>query len=160
LKKDLIGRFRYVWTFELFNALIVFPGLAWRLSANLDLGVFTILTTGLLSFLLIVGSAFAFLKWRDVRSGTHTLARCGGLFRALRAVIPVVLAVPPVLLGYWGDTLSSADVIVGLLLYTLAALEYVNYFHVQLSYDNRKDVSYLLSQKTLKRGLIAREFGW
>ncbi len=160
MRRDLIARFRYIWTFELFNALVVFPGLIWRLHAQFDLGQFTILTTGLLSALLIVGSAFAFLKWRDVRSGRHTLARWARVFRALRTVIPLLLAVPPVLLGYWGDTLSSADMIIGVLLYTLTALEYVNYFYVQLSYDNRKDLNYLLSQKTLKRGLIAREFGW
>lgn len=46
------------------------------------------------------------------------------------------------------------------LLYLFAVLEYINYFHFQLMYDNHADLQYLASNKMLKQGLIVREFGW
>jgi hypothetical protein len=58
------------------------------------------------------------------------------------------------------DAIHPDDRLVGGGMGVLALLEYLNYFHLQLSYDNRADVRHLLRQRRLKRGIIARTFGW
>jgi hypothetical protein len=70
-----------------------------------------------------------------------------------------VLSIPVVLL-IWMDAIHPDDRLVGGGMGVLALLEYLNYFHLQLSYDNRADVRHLLRQRRLKRGIIARTFGW
>ncbi|MGL6101949.1 MAG: general stress protein, partial [Exiguobacterium acetylicum] len=44
-----------------------------------------------------------------------------------------------------------------LLLYVFAILEYINYFHIQLMYDNRSDVQYLIQNRRLKRSALNKD---
>jgi hypothetical protein len=94
------------------------------------------------------------------------------LVRRLRSLWTVellnaVVIFPALILELWqsfqigGFTgLHPDDRLVGAGMGVLALLEYLNYFHVQLSYDNQADVRHLLRQRRLKRGIIARTFGW
>ncbi len=160
MKQHLIARYRYIWTGELINAFVVFPGLVWVIHRNFSIGVFTIAATTSFCLLLIIGAAFALLKCRDLRRGTHHLNTIAGRFRLLRTLIPVLLAALLLIVGVQWQSLTMADRICGLIMFSMAALEYINYFHIQLMYDNRADLKYLFTQKKPKRGLIAREFGW
>lgn len=41
---------------------------------------------------------------------------------------------------------------------TFAFLEFINYYYVQLSYDNRSDLRYLIKNKKLKRSSLNQDF--
>ena len=43
-------------------------------------------------------------------------------------------------------------------IYIFAVLEYINYFYIQLSYDNISDVKYILKSKKLKKACISKDF--
>jgi hypothetical protein len=59
-------------------------------------------------------------------------------------------------LATWAD-LWSPDAIAAAVLATLAALEYVNYYHVQLQhFDNAADFKRLVSGKGFRRAHLAR----
>src|SRR5690606_32640390 len=162
-RAKLIGRFRYLWTFELLNAVVIFPGFVLLMRGNFQSGAFTVVATALVCFLLVVGAGFAFLKYQDLRRDTQELSRFEGIFRLLRWVVPVLLAAALVFFAIQAPGLGAAqlpDFVLGVILLLLAILEYINYFHTQLMYDNRRDLDYLFSRWKLKRGLMAREFGW
>jgi membrane protease YdiL (CAAX protease family) len=164
MRKNLVGRFRILYLLELLNAVIVFPGLVLLMSRNVHIGVFTILAAAFVSFLLFVGAGFSFLKYRDLQNGTQNLSRHAQFFHWLRRFIPVVLLAGFLVFFIQFQSVDVStqipDLLLGLLLYALAILEYINYFHVQLMYDNRHDLAYLFTMRKLKRGLIAREFNW
>ncbi len=163
MKQRLIGRFRYLWTFELLNAVVILPGFVLLMRNNFEIGVFTVVATALVCFLLVVGAGFAFLKYRDLRRDTQELNRFEGGFRLLRRFVPVLLAAVIVFFGVQAPGLARAqfaDFVLGAIMLLLAILEYINYFHTQLMYDNCRDLDYLLTKWKFKRGLMAREFGW
>ncbi len=166
MTQELIKRFRYLWVFEVLNAVVVFPGFVLLVTRNArsEIGAFALLMTALVSFLLLVGAGFTFLKYQDLRHETHRLTRFEALFRLLRRVVPLLLVVGGVLFVAELLTLGTSYRFLGLMLGTfmliMAVLEYINYFHLQLMYDNRRDLAYLLTKRKLKQGLIAREYGW
>lgn len=157
MKNHLLKRLRYLWTFELFNAVVMFPLLLWAMRRRLDIGLFSLFTTGLVCLILLVGAAFWYLKYRDVQRTTRRLPRSRPFFRlAKRALAGLLLAVPVVLAWRWDD-LGRGDMLFGLGMGLLALLEYVNYFYVQLMYDNQAELRYLLAHRRLKRAALVRE---
>jgi hypothetical protein len=160
MRERLVRRLRYLWTFELLNAVVIFPGLILTLWQSFQIGGFTVYTTAVVCGLLLVGAAFWYRMYCDVLRRTRTLARFGLLFRVLNSLFGALVLSIPVVLLIWMDTMHRDDRLVGGGMGVLALLEYLNYFHVQPSYDNRADVRHLLRQRRLKRGIIARTFGW
>ncbi|KON90297.1 hypothetical protein AF332_13555 [Sporosarcina globispora] len=43
-------------------------------------------------------------------------------------------------------------------IYIFAILEYINYFHIQLSYDNRSDINSLKQTKRFKQASLSKDF--
>lgn len=43
-------------------------------------------------------------------------------------------------------------------IYIFAILEFINYFYIQLSYDNASDIKYLIKTKKLKRSSLSKDF--
>lgn len=123
------------------------------------LGPATFAATTALCGLLVVAAAFAFLRYRDLNEATRLVERYRGTFLALRRVILVILAAVFVAGVVYVAMAGSSDWPLALLLYALAVAEYVNYFHVQLMYDNASDLAYVRQHRRLKRGLIARYVG-
>jgi hypothetical protein len=152
----MIARFRYLWRWELFNALVAFPGLLVALRMNTQLAPIVYVATAAVSGLLLVGAAFAFIRCHDLRRGTQTMRRYVPVFVALRWGLPPVLMVILVMLYQARTTTETQLWYLAVGLTVAAVLEYINYFQVQLMYDNRADVQYLLAHRRLKRGLIAR----
>lgn len=160
MKQELINRFRYLWIWELINALIVFPGLLFVLGRNIPIGLSALLATGTVCILLVIGSIFAFTKYRDLKNGTQNISEYERAFRRLRWMIPLWLLVVAVIIYLQFRVAVMEEILLSGLLYGLAILEYINYFQFQLMYDNGNDLKYLVSHRRLKRGLIAREFDW
>lgn len=160
MANGLRNRFRYLWVWEGINALIVFPGFIWLMSASVRVGWFTLIGLSQLSALLLAGAAFAYLKWRDLGAGEKRLAAYKPAFRGVRVVAPICLATTILLPILHPSILVGDSVWLGVAMWVLSMLEYVNYFHYQLMYDTPTDSRYLLTHRRLKRALIAREFRW
>lgn len=159
LREKLIKRFRYLWTWELLNALVVFPFFLFAISQNIQIGISAILATMVTCIILIIGSAFSFLKYQDLRHGTHNIGKYENIFRLLRWIIPIAIGLI-LIVNLQLSFLEAEDWFIATLFYLMAILEYINYFHFQLMYDNKNDLGYLSKYLRLKQGLIAREFGW
>ena len=156
----MINRFRYLWRWELVNALIVFPGLLLVMGRNIPVGFSALLATGTVCTLLVIGATFAFIKYRDLKNGTQNIDEYEHVFRLLRWIIPLWLLVVALIIYSRFRVAVTGEILLSGFFYGLAILEYINYFQFQLMYDNGNDLKYLVSHRQLKRGLIAREFDW
>lgn len=77
-------------------------------------------------------------------------------FERLRTFDIVMLVVAGALIGWSAVAVGPALAWVGLGFWVLAVLEFVNYFHWQLMYDNRSDLTWLV-RRGLKRPALARD---
>lgn len=159
MREKLIKRFRYLWTLELLNAVVIFPFFLYTLAQNIEIGISAILATAVTCIMLIIGSAFSFLKYQDLRQDTHDIDKYENIFRLLRWIIPFVIGLI-VIINIQLNFFETGDWFIAILFYLMAILEYISYFHFQLMYDNRNDLGYLSKYQRLKRGIIPREFGW
>jgi len=161
VREQLLRRLRYLWTFELANAVFFFPLFYYVIGLNWRLGWFSLVSLIAVSAILIVGAAFWFLKSRAVaadrplaRPHVRRFFRAGKL--AFAAILPG-LVVLFVVRAFLQRDASLGELLVGGGLLVLAVLEYVNYYHIQLSYDNRADLQYLLTHRRLKRAVMVRD---
>lgn len=160
MRTALRKRLRYLWTWELANGLLVMPGAYLALGQRFRLGGLSLAMLLLVCVLLIVGALFWFLKARSIE-GSQRLYQPATrrFFRACKWVFGAALAISLVFLLQalvWRRA-SVAELVVGGGCFALAALEYVNYYFVQLSYDNRADLAYLWRHRRLKRATMVRE---
>ena len=77
MKRRLIARYRYLWTWELANAFIVFPIAVFVIGRHVVVSLSTVLALLALCSVLFAGAAFAFLKYRDLKipNNTHPAVR-------------------------------------------------------------------------------------
>jgi len=110
---------------------------------------------GLFLLLLAQGAAYWGAKWRQVRARTGHLEGARA-FRAARAVDPVLLVAGVMFTGSAvarGPGWASWP---GFGFALFAVLEYINYFHVQLSHDTAADLRRLF-RVGLRRSHLARD---
>lgn len=163
MKDQLQKRLHYLWTFELLNALFVFPFCYYAIGARFRLGWYSLASLALVCAILLVGAAFWFQKSRALAASKlfarPEARRC---FRTSKLVFGAALTAMIGLLivrAFFQDNASPAELAAGSALSVLALLEYVNYYFVQLMYDNRADLRYLLRNRRLKRAVMARDLG-
>ncbi len=163
MKKHLRQRLNYLWTFEMANACLVFPGVYYSISLNYRLGWFSLGALGVVCAILIIGAVFWFLKKRTLDGSEFLLQPAvKRFFRASKIIFGVALLVLLVLFvirAFGQKSAPPADLGVGSILTLMAYLEYINYYFVQLSYDNRADIQYLLRYRRFKRAVMVRELG-
>ncbi|GAA4920451.1 hypothetical protein LX16_4679 [Stackebrandtia albiflava] len=107
------------------------------------------------AMLLAQGSAYWWLKLRQVRRRESFPAGLDG-FASLRRWNPWWLAVVVAVCGGLTVAAPGAGTLPGLGLALFAVVEHVNYFHVQLSYDNRADLA-RLGRHGLRPAHLARD---
>ncbi|MGC4938443.1 multidrug transporter [Kribbella sp. DT2] len=107
------------------------------------------------AILLVVGASYWTVKLGQVRAGLSRLPRAD-TFRRLRVLCALVVVAAAVLVA---SALTSplSEYVAGVVLLLLAAAEYVNYFHWQLMYDNRADLSRLFRTGRLARAHLWRD---
>ncbi|MFB6722997.1 multidrug transporter [Kribbella sp. NPDC056345] len=110
---------------------------------------------GATAFLLVVGASYWLAKFRQVRAGRPHLRHLVG-FRRLRVLSVAVIVITAILVGA-GLTGRVSGYAAGLVLLVLAVAEYVNYFHWQLMYDNRADLTRLARTGRLARAHLWRD---
>ncbi|MBB6121767.1 hypothetical protein [Nocardiopsis algeriensis] len=99
---------------------------------------------GLFALLLVEGSAYWWLKLRQLRTGTPLPAGTGVFRVLLRVNVALLAAGGALVLWQLSGGARWIQVLPGLGLWLFAILEHVNYFHVQLMHDTRADLSRLL----------------
>lgn len=162
MRHALRGRLLYLWTLELLNALFVFPAVYAMAAVRFRLGWYSHAALGLVCVLLVVGALYWYLKWRSLRRGYRLAATpARGFFRACKAILGAALA-GLALLGAarsTGRAAATSEMVVGGLLTIMAALEYINYYYWQLSYDTPAELRALLRRRRPKRATMVRDLG-
>ena len=151
----MLARLRSLAVLELVNiplfALVLFGGLLMPISpANL-------VGFSLFALLLAQGSAYWWLKIRQLRTRAPRPAGMP-VFRVLqRGNVALFLLGGAVIL--WALTTDArwTQAWPGLGLWLFAVLEHVNYFHIQLSHQNRPDLERLWRTRRLHRSHLSRD---
>lgn len=110
------------------------------------------------------GSIYWYAKWKRLKEENiiETPIQVVKSFKNLKKfnigliIITIFIFAFDFLKLYTSLTLGSLG-IAGFI-YIFAILEYINYFHFQLSYDNLSDIKYLLRSKRLKQSCLSRDF--
>lgn len=101
----------------------------------------------ILEFVLLQGSLYWLLKRRRIMAGgglalTHEQIRLFSYFRRLNALL-LLIGIGGALYAFWARPLTFA--LWYCALYLFALIEYINYYHIRLSYPWREMVKTLLS---------------
>ncbi|KAA0546997.1 general stress protein [Bacillus sp. BGMRC 2118] len=114
-------------------------------------------------FILVQGSVYWYSKQKQLRN-FHSMKVPYSVLRGLQLCkttnmicilfIPLLFILDGIL--FWSD-IPTSGLAVSLFFYLFAIAEHINYYYIQLSYDNRSDIDYLLKQKKLKRSQLYRE---
>lgn len=113
----------------------------------------------LLEFILLQGSIYWFVKWkRNTSVAPITLVqRLRGSKKWNLGMITVIPCAFVADCMIWHPAFPLGLVIAGFI-YVFAILEYINYFHIQLSYDNRSDINSLKQTKRFKQACLNKDF--
>lgn len=112
----------------------------------------------LLEFILLQGSYYWWIKYRSARSG---LTKGLGtnhvrLFKALKVFNIGLLIVGLMVMGLQWQQMNGTFYLY-LFLYCFALVEYINYFHIRLSYMYAGEFKELWRKKRLSRSVLARD---
>lgn len=58
----------------------------------------------------------------------------------------------------WATSLPIVGLSLACFIYVFSVLEYINYYHIQLSYDNFSDIKYFIKTRRLKQACIRKDF--
>jgi len=112
----------------------------------------------LLEFLLVQGSYYWYLKWRQAKSRDLSVLPEYHLkvFRGLKIMNLLLLGVGFVLVIY--ELINYSDEFYWFLfLYLFALAEYINYYHVRLSYQTTEELKGFIRHKKFSRSKLAQE---
>jgi hypothetical protein len=118
----------------------------------------------LLEFLLVQGSMYWYLKWRRLKNENTSVTPIIVVQRLKKVHkwnIGLIIVAPFMFVFdffNWYPSLPVGGLILSGFIYLFAILEYINYFHIQLSYDNLSDMKYLLKSKRLKQACLSKDF--
>ncbi|MBD3107908.1 general stress protein [Bacillus sp. AGMB 02131] len=167
MKAQLEKRFKYLFSGE-GVALISFIPLGYLIDhtyPNLQLyGLFSFwISFFLLEFILLQGVIYWYIKWSRLRKENRLSTPVVVIkwFRRLQKVNVLLLVIG--LLSFvidfykWRPAIPEGGFSLSIFIYVFAVLEYINYYHIQLSYDNRSDIQHLLKTKRLKEAAIRKD---
>lgn len=138
---------------ELLN--VPLQAVIWFGVVGVPVTVINVVGFALLALLLVEGAGYWAAKLRQVtRPGSRLHG--AGAFAVARRVNPVLLAGGLLLTGWAGAAVPGTRTWPGLVFATVAMLEHINYFHVQLMYDTAADLRYLRT-RGLRRAHLARD---
>ena len=153
-RQKLIRRLRSLRNLEAFNIFFL-PACLWLVLARLAVQNWQPYAFGMfiICVILVQGIIYWHLKLQSIRHGKPLPAYFHRLFSLFKWGNVGLLALYP-LLALLGQMMPALDFRVSIwaaLIYLFAVLEYVNYYHYQLSHDNRNDIQYLLKHHRLRR---------
>ncbi|UII56606.1 general stress protein [Cytobacillus spongiae] len=168
MREQLLRRFAYLYSGECFS-LFSFAILSYLVHiAFSELQLYSLLSFWssffLLEFILVQGTLYWYSKWKrlkkgkDARAPMHVLKRLKAVEKLNIALIlfsPIGMMID-ILYKYPDLPVNGLVLTAGI--YLFGILEYINYFHIQLSYDQRTDLKYLFKWKRFKKACLKKEF--
>lgn len=158
----LARRFRYLYTGEA-TAALFFIALSVLVDYTYDaLSLYTSWAFWgaflLLELLLVQGTYYWYHKYTSYNARKRMATAVLKSLRHCQRINWVLFIVVAMLFIVEFGHVSTATYVVSACIYVFALLEYINYFHVQLSYDNVADIRYLWKHRTLKVASLQRDF--
>jgi len=156
-RQTLIKRLRSLRNLEFFNIFFL-PGCLYIVLSARDITNWQpyAVSMALICVLLIQGTVYWHLKLQSIYKQTPMESGVCRIFAFLNKFNPVLFIIYP-LLYFLGKVVPGMDFQVSFwpnVLFVFAILEYVNYYHYQLSHDNKNDLLYLLRHKKLRRSSL------
>ncbi|MGN7298688.1 hypothetical protein [Ferdinandcohnia sp. SAFN-114] len=151
-----------LWTGELSAAilfavlwLLYIPTFEW--SANYLITIPHLFAFCMLEYILFQGSYYWYLKWKRVKQGKSSSLPESYLtrFRFFKKSNLVLLVVGLPFLVY--QATFSKGLYWYLFLYGFAMVEYINYYHIRLSYMSTEEMKEFIRQKGFRQSILARE---
>ncbi|WP_312473231.1 general stress protein [Neobacillus sp.] len=167
MKKSLEKRFSYLYTGEIFAAILFIFLSYYFNSTNPQFHLYSLFSFWfsfiLLGLFLFQGAYYWHVKWKRLRTENKvkTPFKVVRKFKLFKTLNTGLLIVP--ILGFvvdyikWNNLLPIRGLLISVFIYIFAILEYINYFYFQLSYDNRMDIEYLRKNKRLKKSSINKD---
>lgn len=168
VKNKLENRLAYLYRGER-NGLIIFIVISYlfnQVYPNLQLySLFSFwMSFLLLEFLLLQGTFYWYTKLKRLRIENTSVTPIRTIRQLQRCKKMNMLLIMLSIFAFVFDivrlypSLPIGGLSIAGFIYIFAVLEYINYFYVQLSYDNISDVKYLLKSKKLKKACISKDF--
>lgn len=168
MRKRLENRLKYLYSGELLS-LIMFIPLSYLLNLSYPgLRIYSLYSFWVsfffLEFLLLQGTIYWYTKLKRLRiehtskTPIRTIRRLKNLKKVNFGLIIVSLIMFAIDIVKWQPALPLGGLLLAVFIYVFAISEFINYFYVQLSYDNRSDIRYLFKTKKLKRACINKDF--
>lgn len=135
MRKDLEKRLVYLFTGEFF-AIIAFNFVYFFRSVNPNDSYSLIYVFVLLNFILLQGSFYWFVKWRHLNSKRVIFTYLYKLLNVLKKINFTLICIAPVILLIDIIVLESVSFfgfLLTLFIYVFAIVEYINYYHIQLT---------------------------
>ncbi|HZG13668.1 MAG TPA: hypothetical protein VE710_01500 [Candidatus Bathyarchaeia archaeon] len=113
---------------------------------------------GLLEFILLQGSYYWYVKWRQLQQGSYNYlpVRQLRLFAFFHKLNILLIGI-----GFFIMIHQFKEAAVGaywcLFVYGFAMIEYINYYHIRLSYQTKEELKRFLRQKKLRKSKLAAE---
>jgi hypothetical protein len=168
VKKKLEKRLAYLYSGEL-SSIIIFIFVSYLLNyAYSNLQLYSLYSFWvsfiLLEFLLLQGTIYWYTKFKRLRNENTSITPIQTVrqLQRFKKLNIVLIIIPIIAFAFdfvkWYPSLPLGGLSIAGFVYIFAVLEYVNYFYVQLSYDNISDIKYLLKTKRLKQACISKDF--
>ncbi|MDM5153168.1 general stress protein [Bacillus sp. DX1.1] len=168
MRRNIEKRLFYLYTGELFS-IISFVFLSYLINyVYPKLHLYSLysfwISFLLLEFLLLQGTVYWYVKWKRLKKEKTSITpvwivqRLKNLQKVNIGMIIAGLIMFVIDFFYWYPLLPLGGLSIAGFIYVFALLEYINYYYVQLSYDNISDIKYLVKSKRLKQASINKDF--
>ncbi|PEI93013.1 general stress protein [Bacillus pseudomycoides] len=168
MRRNIEKRLFYLYTGELFS-IISFVFLSYLINyVYPKLHLYSLysfwISFLLLEFLLLQGTVYWYVKWKRLKQEKTSITpvwivqRLKNLQKVNVGMMIAGLIMFVIDFFYWYPLLPLGGLSIAGFIYVFALLEYINYYYVQLSYDNISDIKYLVKSKRLKQASINKDF--
>lgn len=168
MRKILEKRFEFLYKGERFAIIVFIPVIFLIPNAYPNLQLYSLLSFWIsfffLQFVLIQGVYYWHSKWKRLVTEEKSITpiRIVKHLKKLKTVnIGIIIFTVFVFfidLFIHYPTLPIGGLMLSGFVFIFSILEFINYFYVQLSYDNRSDIRHLIKTKKLKRSSLSRDF--
>ncbi|MEK4474371.1 general stress protein [Paenibacillus sp. FSL R7-0048] len=167
MKKRLEKRLAYLYSGELFS-LIGFVPISFLLNYEFpNLQLYSLysfwISFIILEFLLLQGTIYWYVKLKRLRNENNSITPINVVrqLRYSKTLDIVMIMTTIVVFGFdlikWYPSLPIGGLLISLFIYFFAILEFINYFYIQLSYDNVSDIKKLSKRRKLKKSCINKD---
>jgi hypothetical protein len=163
-KEELINRVKWLYLNERIHAIVTFPAIIIYLLINHSVSDIFLLMYGLLvcTIILLQGQHYWKLKLFRLTARPIDQERNIRFFYKLKNINLILIGLIPVIfilqlyLSNWsvkGENLFAWAIFANI----FAVLEHINYYHIQLMIDNKRDLEYLMKNKRFKTASLKKD---